>query len=127
MSVQASRAQSTMTTKEMIKMFLPIVFFSIVLPFIDIVTDLRLIVRLYSGVYRCIPFEDLGKFNISYSVWGQCRDSIGTLNTLYSDNRTNYCTKNPMPKVCTVEEHNKFATILLGEYTNIQTRLVRKK
>ena len=45
--------QTTMTTKEMSKSFLPIILFSIVLPLIDIVTDLRIIIRLYSGVVYC--------------------------------------------------------------------------
>lgn len=32
---------------QMLKPFLPIIFFSIALPLIDIVTDLRIIIRLY--------------------------------------------------------------------------------
>ena len=50
MSVQAPQAQSTMNKKEMLKMFFPIVLISIILPLIDIVTDLRLIIQLYSSV-----------------------------------------------------------------------------
>ena len=42
MSVQGLQAQSTMTTKEMLKSFSPIILFSIILPLIDIVTDLNL-------------------------------------------------------------------------------------
>ena len=59
MSGQAPQAQSTVTTKEMLKMFFPIVLISLILPLIDIVTDLRLIIQLYSSViYKCIPRSD---------------------------------------------------------------------
>ena len=45
--VQAPQSESILTTKAIIKMFGPIVLFSIFLPFVDILTDLRLIIRLY--------------------------------------------------------------------------------
>ena len=132
MSVQVSnRAQPprTMTTKEMSKSFLPIILFSIILPLIDIVTDLRLIIRLYSGVYSCIQYptdliwrykyEGLKKYgiyyyedgsrNISYEEWRDCEKS---------DDLSNFCQQNPNP--CIREKHIKFATLLLGELSSTQ-------
>ena len=53
MGIQAPQSKSTLTIKTMIKMFGPIVLFSIVLPLVDILTDLRLISKLYFGKYRC--------------------------------------------------------------------------
>ena len=50
MSVQGHQTQSTMT-------FLPIILFSIVLPLIDIVTDLRIIILLFSGIHECVPIR----------------------------------------------------------------------
>ena len=108
MSVKASLAKSTMTSKEMTKMFLPIVLFSIILPLVDIVTDLRLIIQLYSGAYTCGDWE---KYNVSYSEWEDCLDS---------DDMTNFCQQYPMPKVCVLESHSNFATMLFGKYTNIK-------
>ena len=126
MSVQAPQAQSTMTTKEMLKMFFPIVLFSIILPLIDIVTDLRLIIRLYSSViYNCIPRRDLilkednigivnklwsyyyedGKRNVSYIEWTNCTNSAADLD--------NFCQQ--YPNSCIEETHYKFATLLMGE------------
>ena len=120
MSVQASQAQPsrTMTTKEMSKTFIPIILFSIILPLIDIVTDLRLIIRLYSGVYSCIQYptdliwrykykglkkygiyyyED-GSRNISYEEWDDCRQT--------DDDLSDFCQQNSNP--CIREKHIKF-------------------
>lgn len=119
MSVQDPQAQSIMTTKEMLKMFLPIVFFNIILPLIDIVTDLRLIIRLYSSViYNCIPRRDLilnyytgyyyyedGNRNVSYIEWKNCSNSGTELD--------NFCQQ--YPNSCIEETHYKFATLLMGE------------
>ena len=110
MSVQASLAKSTMTSKEMTKMFLPIVLFSIILPLVDIVTDLRLIIQLYSDAYTCISYGDWEKYNVSYSEWEDCIDS---------DDMTNFCQQYPMPKACVLESHSNFATMLFGEYKKI--------
>ena len=117
-----------MTIVYNIKTFLPIILFSIILPLIDIVTDLRLIIRLYSGIYICIQFSDLiwigeygsenrygiynyenGSRNISYEEWGDCKDSVDL---------SDFCQQNANP--CIREKHIKFATLLLGELSSTQ-------
>ena len=107
MSGQAPRVKSTMTTKEMLKTFCPIILFSIVLPFIDIVTDLRLIIRLFSGITGCIGWRDTIKFNVSDSEWDDC---------FRSEDLSTFCQQHP--NVCKLEKHNKFATLLVGEFTS---------
>ena len=93
--------QTTMTTKEMSKSFLPIILFSIVLPFIDIITDLRMIIRLYSGITGCIPL------NVSHAEFVDCRNTADL---------STFCQQNP--NACKLEDHPEFATILLGELTS---------
>ena len=126
LSVQAPQAQSTMTTKEMLKMFFPIVFISIILPLIDIVTDLRLIIQLYSSVvYKCIPRRDLGdleKNNLPSQYWYYYYED-GKRNVSYSERNncldydivdlSNFCQQ--YPNSCIGEIHYKFATLLMGE------------
>ena len=63
-----------MTTKDMLKTFFPIILFSIVLPLIDIVTDLRLIIRLYSSIYECKSYEHL-----SFSTCQEIHKKFATL------------------------------------------------
>ena len=63
MTVQGPKTQSKMTTADMSKTFVPIIIFSIVLPIIDIVTDLRIIIRLFSGIASCVPYDDIEKLN----------------------------------------------------------------
>ena len=103
MSIQGPQSQSTMTTKEMAKSFSPIILFSIVLPLIDIFTDLRLIIRLYYGTPICIHFRD--DLNGTLSEWDNCAssDDLSTFCQLY-------------PNFCKTEKHYKFATLLLGEF-----------
>ena len=108
MSVQGHQTQSTMTTKEMAKSFLPIILFSIILPLIDIVTDLRIIIRLYSGITGCISYEDYRRSNVSYYEWTSCRDT---------DDLSTFCQQDKNRHLCKLEEHPKFATLLLSEFT----------
>ena len=104
MSVQGPQTQSTMTTKEMAKSFLPIILFSIVLPLIDIFTDLRMIIRLFSGSWQnCIYYGD--DINVS---WDESEGCIS------SDDLSIFCLQ--YPNVCRTEKHNKFAILLLGKY-----------
>ena len=105
MSVQGPQTQSTMTTKEMAKSFSPIILFSIVLPLIDIVTDLRMIIRLFSGITSCIDSSE--DINVSYLEWRGCTRT---------DDLFTFCLQNP--NVCQNEKHNKFAILLLGEFIN---------
>ena len=94
-----------MTTKEMLRTFSPIILFSIVLPIIDIVTDIRLIIRLFSSFNSCICHEDIEKLNVSHTEWENC---------LFSQDLSTFCQL--YPNVCKLEKHSKFATILLGEF-----------
>ena len=105
MSVQGPQTQSTMNTKEMAKSFSPIILFSIVLPLIDIVTDLRMIIRLFSGISSCVSYEDIGKLNISSSNVWDCQDA---------DDLSTFCQLHP--NVCKLDKHPKFATMLLGKF-----------
>ena len=72
-----------------VKTFLPIILFSIVLPLIDIVTDLRLIIRLstYKDEYN-VTWSERSKFNSS-------------------DDLSTYCHRHSIP-------NSIFATLLLG-------------
>ena len=84
-----------------VKIFLPIVLFSVILPFIDIVTDLRLIIRLYSGIQICIDNRD--DINVSYDEWRNCTTS---------DDLSTYCQLHR--NICKFETQTIFATLLLG-------------
>ena len=106
MSVQGPQTQSTMTTMEMAKSFSPIILFSIVLPIIDIFTDLRMIIRLFSGIKSCIYYDD--DINVRYSEWYGCTSS---------DDLSIFCLQ--YPNLCRTEEHNKFAILLLGKYKKV--------
>ena len=108
MSVQGHQTKSTMTTKEMSKTFLPIILFSIVLPLIDIVTDLRIIIRLYFGISGCIPYENEERIrlNVSYDELISC-ETTGDLST--------FCQQDENRRLCQIEDHSKFATLLLGK------------
>ena len=107
MSVQGPQTQSTMTIKEMAKSFLPIILFSILLPLIDIITDLRMIIRLFSGSWqKCIYYDY--DINVSEDEWDNCTSS---------DDLSMFCLQ--YPNVCRTEKHNKFAILLLGKYQKV--------
>ena len=106
MSVHGPHTQSTMTTKEMAKSFPPIILFSIVLPFVDIITDLRMIFILYSRpLPYCIKTRDFRGFYVYNS---ECL----TTNDIETFCRT-------QPNLCNFEIHKRFATMLLGEYRKV--------
>ena len=75
-----------------VKMTAPVFLFGVILPFADIFTDLRMIIRLYLGVTGCGP----------EAGW-QCRYSQSQVNT--------YCKENPGE--CEAEKHTVFATMFL--------------
>ena len=97
--------QTTMTTKEMSKSFLPIILFSIVLPLIDIVTDLRIIIRLFSGIPGCIY--------ASYTSWDDWNWKC-----YHAEDLSTFCQQDENRHVCKVEKYTIFATLLLGEFTS---------
>ena len=72
-----------------VKMTAPVFLFGVILPFADIVTDLRMIIRLYIGVPGCATYY--------------CR---------YSKDQASYCQENPGE--CDTEKHTIFATMFLG-------------
>ena len=111
MGAQAPSTQTTMTTKEMLKTFSPIILFSIVLPLIDIVTDLRIIIRLFSGIVYCTLPDDV-EFNDDDD--DDDDDSYIHLDYEPFGIDLEYVKVSSEP-VCEVEIHRQFATLLLGE------------
>ena len=101
-TVQAPQSESTLTIMAMIKMFGPIVIFSIILPLVDIVTDLRLISRLYISVCYAPPYPSTD------NSWRKLLDDCRA-----SDDLSTFCHQNPT--VCDPKYKN-FAILLFGEY-----------
>ena len=96
--------EKAMTIKTMIKMFGPIVLFSIVLPLVDILTDLQQISRFYF-LHSCFNWHDIQRLDISYrKKWEECLDS---------DDLSTFCQQNPT--MC--ETYKKYAILLFGERT----------
>ena len=109
MSVHSLHTQSTMNTKEMALSFSPIILFSIVLPLIDIVTDLRMIFILFStGFVYCIDnYEDI---SISDRDYVKCMETNLNHKEAFCQNQ---------PNLCKFITPNNFATLFLGKYKNI--------
>ena len=80
------------------KMTAPILGFGVIVPFVDIVTDLRMIIRLYAGVPRCSSGNETSLY-----------DSI----CFKSEDIDTYCQENPGE--CSTERHPIFASTLLGK------------
>ena len=87
-----SKSEAPLSFWPFVRMTAPVFLFGVILPFTDIVTDLRLILRLYIGVTGCRG-GDTG--------W-QCWSS--PVNT--------YCQENPGE--CKTVKHPIFATMFLG-------------
>ena len=85
---------------QLVKMTGPIFLFGVILPFVDMITDLRMIIRLYVGVQGCSE-------NASY----YCIRALDF---------EKYCQDNPGK--CSTEKHPIFASMLLGKYYLIDTR-----
>ena len=86
---------------QLVKMTAPVFLFGVILPFVDMVTDLRMIIRLYVGVPGCSA-------NASYT----CEDTLDL---------GKYC--KDYPGDCATEKHPIFASMLLGKYTLIELLL----
>ena len=80
---------------QFVKMTGPVFIFGVILPFVDMVTDLRMIIRLYGGVHACAG-------NISQRDLCHQAEDFDT-----------YCQNNPGR--CATEQHPIFASILLGK------------
>ena len=96
----SSPAPPPLSTWQMVKMFGPIVFFSILLPFVDIVTDLRMIITLYTGIQAC----DKTRIRMNWD-WDTYRVCLA--------NSSTFCQQTP--SLCNVETHPTFATMLLSK------------
>ena len=81
---------------QFVKMTGPVFIFGVILPFVDMVTDLRMIIRLYGGVPGCA-----GNYSLSFIYCVQAEDF------------DTYCLNNPGR--CATEQHPIFASILLGK------------
>ena len=78
---------------QLVKMIAPIFMFGVILPFVDMVTDLRMIIRLYAGLQGC-------SVNANFTCFESANSDI-------------YCQENP--EECSTEQHPIFASILLGK------------
>ena len=106
MSFQGPQPQSTMTTKEMAKSFSPIILFSIVLPLIDIFTDLRMIFILFSrALPYCIDDKIINIYGININDCSRTNDIV------------TYCQNKP--NLCRSKIHKIYATMLLGKYKKV--------
>ena len=86
-------APPPLTTWQLVKMTGPIILFGILLPFVDNVTDLRMIIRLYSGIPDCKyidPEEYLAKNGTHWQ----------DLYTCLKSDLDNFCKLNPDSKGC---------------------------
>ena len=90
---------------QLVKMTAPVFLFGVILPFVDIVTDLRMIIRLYMGVPGC------SRSNSNNSVYHAC---VG------APDLEKYCQDNL--GACPTERHQIFAFMLLGKYNLMYTR-----
>ena len=86
---------------QLVKMMAPIFLFGVILPFVDMVTDLRMIIRLYVGVG--VPGCDY--YNSNRTVYYAC---------LRAPDLEKYCQDNPGD--CSTEQHPIFASMLFGNY-----------
>ena len=88
MTSKSAPPPMTTTTWQLMKMAAPIVLFSIILPTVDNVTDLRMIIRLNTGITGCIRTYDL-HWQESYT----CQEDPIT-----------YCKSNPNSTECSYFE-----------------------
>ena len=88
-----------------LRMSAPVFIFGVILPFVDIGTDFRLIYRLYSGVLGCkIPTSNGSTLdNYDWKRNRECR---------FAKDVQQYCHENP--EECFHEPHKLFASLLLG-------------
>ena len=82
---------------QFVKMTAPVFIFGVILPIVDIFTDLRMIIRLYVGVPGCKHY--------SRPRHNPC---------LEAEDFNTYCQDNPGG--CSTEQHSIFASILLGKF-----------
>ena len=91
MKAKESDPEAPLSLWPFVKMTAPVFLFGVILPFADIVTDLRMIIRLYLGVTGCGP----------EAGWRCANSQVNT-----------FCKENPGE--CVAEKHTVFATMFLG-------------
>ena len=79
---------------QLVKMTAPVLFFGVILPFVDMVTDLRMIIRLYVGVGEPVCSKNW----IANTYYRDYQDYQGNIGA------------------CSTEQHPIFASMLLGKY-----------
>ena len=67
--MSSTSAPPPLTTWELVKMTGPIIFFGILLPTVDNLTDLRMIIRLYKGIPGCKYVDQWDYVNKMNGTW----------------------------------------------------------
>ena len=127
-SVEAE-SETPLPLGQLVKMSAPVVIFGVILPFVDMITDLRMITRLYVGVGK--PIINGSSYGF-YTTYGEfeyyghqkfCQDNPREcqLYRIYSNSTYDrikdpytYCQDNPEECWTEREQHPMFATMLLG-------------
>ena len=91
-ALQIEQEEAVTPTKTKLKMILPIVLLNIVLPTVDVFTDLLMTIKLFTGGYAC-----------NYHDYYKCIDAT---------DRDLYCSSNNNT-ACNLQTHPKFGTALL--------------
>ena len=130
-----------LTTWELVKMTGPIIFFGILLPTVDNLTDLRMIIKLYSGIPECKlvwydvtdgPWEDAYTCQQDPDTYCQENPGSSDCEDFYSweypvsipgctwdykackPDPATFCENKPHSLNCGHYKHVKFATMFLG-------------
>ena len=106
-SVKANR-ENPLPLGQLVKMVAPVVIFGVILPFVDMITDLRMISRLYIGIEKPVYNES----SLDLIFWINCTAKF-SLTRCYSS--FTFCQYNPEECWTDQEQHPKFATMLLGK------------
>ena len=144
--MSSTSASPPLTTWELVKMILPILGFGILLPTVDNLTDLRMIIRLYSGIYGCKyvrpwdyvktngTWEDLftcqqdpdtycqenpGSWDCdNFYRWGYPNQFPGCAWDIETCNKdpATFCENKPDRVTCGIYTHRIFASMFLGNF-----------
>ena len=106
--MSSTSASPPLTTWELVKMTLPIMGFGILLPIVDNLTDLRMIIRLYSGIYGCKyvrPWDYVGETNGTWEDLFTCQQDPDT-----------YCQDNSESLECHYFFRNGYPDDIVGAF-----------
>ena len=111
-----------MAFKEKMKKVGPLIIFNIILPTIDILTDLLMIIKLFEGAFRCNEEDKgsnafqqckaFGPNNFCSSISSNCRSSAE--NPFFSKSCSDGDAKNVLDNTCLKKGHPIFA---LGKFS----------